>query len=367
MLYMTEHPPDAGLFNSARLIVSASTYLPLILYDVYRLIYNRDPDDPKEEAFKVDGEDGTVLLEKKRSANEPRSIKDIDWTWLRGGLELGLYVFIGSLCQIKGLQETTAARAAFLNQLQTIFVPVITAMFGLEPFNKIVAMSSVIAITGVALLSQDKSPNAAATSVMGDVWELVSALFFSLYVIRIGNFANSCSKNPRLLVGTKIFFQATFSTLYTIITDWTVISHLTSEPFFLQQSQHEMYIAIGVILWTGLMCSAFSGIVQTIGQRGTPASEAALIFATQPLWASGLATVMLGETMGMNGLIGAALILTGTVIASVANPKDPHAGSEAANSAVTLDAQSKNQKPKLDMDASKKQLLAMFGRGKNSE
>ena len=75
-------------------------------------------------------------------------------------------------------------------------------------------------------------------------------------------------------------------------------------------------INIAVVLWTGLLSSAASGWAQTKGQQSVPASEAAVIFATQPLWASGIAAVLLGEGFGPKGIAGGALIVLSTLLSS---------------------------------------------------
>lgn len=72
---------------------------------------------------------------------------------------------------------------------------------------------------------------------------------------------------------------------------------------------------VGLVVWSGLFVSATTTWLQTAGQRVVPASEAAIIYATQPLWASLFAAAVLGESFGGRGIAGGLLILVGVVLA----------------------------------------------------
>lgn len=72
-----------------------------------------------------------------------------------------------------------------------------------------------------------------------------------------------------------------------------------------------------IVLWAGVMVSALSAWLQTKGQAGVSAGEAAVLFASQPVWASVFAFMLLSETMQPSGMVGAGLILVGAVLASL--------------------------------------------------
>lgn len=77
-----------------------------------------------------------------------------------------------------------------------------------------------------------------------------------------------------------------------------------------------IFLNLMIVLWAGVLVSAASSWLQTKGQQAVPASEAAVLFAAQPLWASVVATVMLGERLTSLGMAGAAMIVSGAVISS---------------------------------------------------
>ncbi|KAI0562266.1 EamA-like transporter [Gracilaria domingensis] len=177
-------------------------------------------------------------------------------------------------------------------------------------------VSSLVAVSGVALLSSDKGHGTVA-SLSGDALEVLSALFFSTYVFRLEKYCNTVAANP--LVATKIAVQALLSIGWALFAEvGSNIVHAPSDSPEHVVSWTFNAIAINALVvgWTGLVSSALSGWAQTKGQQGVPASEAVVIFATQPLWASALAAVLLGESFGPRGLAGGALIIAATLIAS---------------------------------------------------
>eukprot|EP00957_Ditylum_brightwellii_P084419 6419305-Ditylum_brightwellii.AAC.1 len=66
--------------------------------------------------------------------------------------------------------------------------------------------------------------------------------------------------------------------------------------------------AAGAILWTGWVTCAYTIYAQSFGQSRVSPTDANLIYTTQPLFSALFAWVILGETLGEAGYIGAALI-----------------------------------------------------------
>lgn len=293
LLFSQDPHQDPSIFNSERLMLSTLIYLPVLAAEL-KAFLNRKNTKPSDD-------------DKDR------------YSFFPAGIELGIYVFLANIAQVIGLQQTSASRAAFLVQLQTVIVPVMAGLFGKAKIPLITWVSSLVAVTGVALLSSDKGHGTVA-SLSGDALEVTSALFFSAYVFRLEKYCNTVAANP--LVATKIAVQAFLSI------GWALFAQVGSSVVHAPSEQLEnvatwtlsaVAINAAVVGWTGLVSSALSGWAQTKGQQGVPASEAVVIFATQPLWASAIATVLLGETFGPRGLAGGALIVMATLLAGRKN------------------------------------------------
>uniref|UniRef100_A0A7S2ZCV9 EamA domain-containing protein n=1 Tax=Rhodosorus marinus TaxID=101924 RepID=A0A7S2ZCV9_9RHOD len=187
-LYGIEHAPRPSLFNAERLSLSALVYTFVLVQDLLK--------DRKPAAEAADSE-GAVA---DGSTEEQASWLDENRAWIIGGLELGTYVFLANVAQVLGLQSVGAGRAAFLNQMQTVIVPIAGLALGIEKKLSFRTLaSSFIAVFGVAILAADNNPEV-VSSLKGDILELTSALFFSLYILRLTSYSKR-TKLPRLVGG----------------------------------------------------------------------------------------------------------------------------------------------------------------------
>jgi drug/metabolite transporter (DMT)-like permease len=314
LLFAADPHPGPSLFNTERLLLSNLVYAPILFAEVSAIRTgwgNR----------KTTSETSTTAIAEDSSNDDPPVDALLS---VKAGLELGAYVFCANVAQVIGLQSTSASRAAFLVQLQTVFIPVLAACFGLNKVDRNTWIGSIIAVAGVALLSSDKS-HGTDSSLVGDSLEVLSALFFSAYVLRLSAYCNRI--NPASLVSVKIFVQGFLSTIWAVAVEAIAIStpHIPVVPGVETAHPWTLYaiaVNLGVISWTGLFVSALSGWLQTKGQQTVPASEAAIVFATQPLWASATAALVLGEAFGPKGFAGGALILFATVFSSLSSNGD---------------------------------------------
>jgi drug/metabolite transporter (DMT)-like permease len=325
LLFMTDPHPEPSVFNSERLLLANAVYAPVLLAEVAAV---RARFRARAEAA---AEGAAAATDHNRAATRTQGDGDGDdddaadpFLSIRAGLELGAYVFCANVAQVIGLQSTSASRAAFLVQLQTVFIPVLAAALGLGAVSRNTWIGAVTAVAGVALLSSDKS-HGAASSLGGDALEVLSAVFFSFYVLRLGAF---CSRiQPATLVAVKIFVQAALSVGWAVGMEALALAgphapynaaHVDAHPW----TPHVIAVNVAVVAWTGLMSSAVSGWLQSRGQQSVPPSEAAVIFATQPLWASATAALVLGEAFGPKGFAGGALIVAATVFSSLPEGDD---------------------------------------------
>lgn len=137
-LYSVEHAPSPAIFNAERVVLAAA----VMFWSAYNSF--------KEE--------------------QTREGKKKNFTWVAAGFELGAYIFLSTITQVVGLRHVEASRAAFLNQLQTVFVPILAFATGME--RKIplrTCISSLVAVAGLSFLASDHtvSPNHGHSSCCG--------------------------------------------------------------------------------------------------------------------------------------------------------------------------------------------------------
>ena len=86
-------------------------------------------------------------------------------------------------------------------------------------------------------------------------------------------------------------------------------------------------LAIGAVLYTGLVSTALTVLLQTRALSLLPATDSSVIVATEPLWAAGFAALLLGEHLDSAAQLGGALILVGC-LANTVLPDDLGMGAE---------------------------------------
>lgn len=241
-----------------------------------------------------------------------------------GGLELGLWTFTVNLLQMLGLQHSSASIAAFLCQLNSIFVPFAAFSFGIESvIPPQVYIASLLSVAGVALVSLDDVSG--HFSLQGEGVLLLSAIAATTFIIRSKTHASHTDFDAVLAV--KIVTQFIIALLYfTPATIDFISAHhgLTASSLtglFSHATPALLAINALVVAFNGVGVSWLSTFLQLKGQAAVPATEACVAFSSTPIW-SALMAVPLGERFGERGVAGAALIVVATLLASIKAEKD---------------------------------------------
>ncbi len=74
---------------------------------------------------------------------------------------------------------------------------------------------------------------------------------------------------------------------------------------------------VAMLIWTGLITTAFTIYMETLALKTLSAAETTLIFSTEPLFGAAFAAVVANECLSEGGWIGSALIIGGCVISGV--------------------------------------------------
>lgn len=267
-------------------------------------------------------------------------------TFTFGGLELGSYLFLGNGLQVVGLQTVPADRAAFLVQLTTVMVPLVSAWVsgrGLDSAPLFTWIACAVAFLGVIIMGMDDSVQPAQmpssedfnwdsiiSSIhvsQGDGLIILAALAYTMHVVRLGFYAPKT--RPLTLAMSKARWEAIFSVILVVILANS--ANRSAMPYFIQQMGKEiiiyfetvqafiantgnsiessaLQIFVAAILWTGMITSAYTIYAQSFGQRRINPVDSNLIYTTQPLFSSLFAYWVLDEQLGVSGWVGAALI-----------------------------------------------------------
>ncbi|AFV76901.1 putative permease, DMT superfamily [Thermus oshimai JL-2] len=213
------------------------------------------------------------------------------------GLELSFWLLLGYASQAVGLLHTSASRSAFITALNVVLVPLLLGLVG-RRLGLPVWLSALLALLGVGLLSYD--PKQPPLNV-GDLWTLLTALTYALYIVRLEVYAKAFPSLPLTAV------QVLGTTLLALL--WV-----------LWEGPALHGVPWGAVLYLGVVATALTTWLQTWGQRYVPAPQAAVLYTLEPVWATLFAFLLLGERLGPSGALGALLVVLATLLATRQSP-----------------------------------------------
>lgn len=210
---------------------------------------------------------------------------------LRDGVFLGLIIFSTLTLQTVALETTSANRAAFIASFNVILVPLLGQLLGRQVLLK-TFLAAAIAIFGVGVMCWESEQ-----IVIGDLLMLGNGFLYSIYILKL----ESITLRHPILPLTAI-------QLWVI----TIVSLIWAAPDLV--SQHEAIATnFGVLLYLGLFDTAATIVLQVVAQRWVNAYETALMYTLDPIFAAVFSFLLLGEKLGVRGLIGATLVLVAMV------------------------------------------------------
>jgi drug/metabolite transporter (DMT)-like permease len=91
-----------------------------------------------------------------------------------------------------------------------------------------------------------------------------------------------------------------------------IVSLIWGAPDLLRE-QEVIGTNLGVILYLGLFDTAATIVLQVLAQRWVNAYETALMYTLEPIFAAVFSFLILGEQLGIRGLIGATFVLVAMI------------------------------------------------------
>jgi len=203
---------------------------------------------------------------------------------------LGVLAFVGFATQTAGLSITSASNAAFITGLSVILTPLVGRVGWRKQLLPRVYLAAAVALAGLGLMTLR---GGVAAINAGDLWILVTALSYALFIVYLGEVAGRVR-------GTALAFMQHVP-MALLAWAWALpqVGKLAEVPA-------ATYLAI---VYLAAVATALVAVVQTYAQRVVPAHVAALIFALEPVFASLFALAVLGERLGRVGWIGGALMV----------------------------------------------------------
>lgn len=187
-------------------------------------------------------------------------------------------------CMCLGSSLTSASTAGFLQSLTVVIVPFANAALLRRAPERKVLIGTAIVTCGMLLLS---------------------AFIYAGHIIIAKRFVEEV--DPLALGVWQLGFGGLFSG----------IAAFTFGGFTLPSTPSEIVVIVAL----ALICSAYGFITQTLVQPHVPAETTGFAFSLEPVCSAVFSFFLVGEVLSPIAFLGAALILTGVMVATVELPR----------------------------------------------
>ena len=238
-----------------------------------------------------------VLLFEKNKVNEQINAKRNKFYKLI--IPVGVFLFLATLLQQVSLLYTDVANSAFFTIFYVPMVPIIVYFLFSEKLHWSIWPSVFACVIGGYLLSDIGDANIR----FGDSLVLVGALFWALHIIYIGKIIGQFDL-PFFIALLQNLVVAVLSFLLAVIFEEIDFSKIKLETF--------------EILYAGILSGGAAFALQLIGQRNISAAPAAIVMSLEGVFAAIAAWIILNQILGLNNIIGCALILGGVLFSQLA-------------------------------------------------
>lgn len=230
-----------------------------------------------------------------------RALPELDRESVKGGIIVGIFLWLGYAFQTTGLRLTTPSKSAFITGLAVVLVPLIVAATGKRVPNRWTVLGVFAAFMGLHLMTIPAGEGLSLASInRGDLLTFGCAISFACHIFTTG-----------IMTRRYGFRRISIVQVVTAAVLMALIIPAESPRLILSPT------AITAILFTGLVCTAAAFSIQSWAQQFTPPTHTALIFALEPVFAALTSYIVSRENLGFRGTIGAILILGGILISEL--------------------------------------------------
>ena len=232
------------------------------------------------------------------------------WNDVRWGAITGVVLFLCYVFQIEGLALTSSNRNAFITGLNVLVPPMLGVAMGARLERRIL-VALMLSLAGLFALCWEGS----FSWGRGDTLALLCAMFFGLYIKLMESTTRKVEK-LMTLTASQILTVALCAAAWLLVREVPLGLAETSQDW----PDYVEYISAGLrlysvnLIYLGVVATAAIISLQTWGQSRSSANEAAVIYAFEPGCAAIFGYLWLGETMAWNGLLGAALLISGMIV-----------------------------------------------------
>jgi len=226
-----------------------------------------------------------------------KNLKSIAKETIQAGCVIGFFLFTAFAAQMIGLQYMLAGKQAFLTATNVIMVPFIYWAVKKQRPDQYNFVAAFIMLLGLALLTIDFSIGFSVNP--GDALTLLCALLYAGHIVAVGIYSKQ--HDPIALTVIQLGFAAAVSLAYVFISGEFTLD--IPVPGLLNG------------LYLGVFCTFLAFLGQTVAQKYTNSTHAAIILSLEAVFGSLLAIIILGDNFTSIMFLGCLIIFMGILTA----------------------------------------------------
>jgi drug/metabolite transporter (DMT)-like permease len=220
------------------------------------------------------------------------------------GLLLGALYGVGQLLQTWGLALIAPSVSGFVTGMYVVFTPILAVLLLRRRMPAVTWLAVALSTAGLALLSLN------GLSVDLGVWlTLASAVLYALHIVGLGQWSR-----PGEAFGMSAVQMLAIAAVCLLAT----APHGPVWP-----PDRNAWLAI---LYMALVAGAGAMLMQTWAQSHLPATRAAIVMTTEPVFAAAFAVLLGSDVLSWRMLLGGGLVLAAMYLVELAPPRRDTAG-----------------------------------------
>lgn len=223
-----------------------------------------------------------------------KKLKNIKKSTIIKGSIIGVFLYLAFALQTVGLVYTTPSKNAFLTAVNVVIVPFITFFIFKRKMDKFELIGALLAIIGIGVLSLKLSGGIN----FGDFLSLLCAVAFAFHIFYTAQFVKN--EDPVLLT---VVQMAAATVLGFIVVLFKGDTNFVSN-----------FEGVSAVLYLGVFSTTIAFLLQTVAQKYTTETKAAIILSTEAFWGMVFSIIILSEVLTGKMVIGATLILAAIII-----------------------------------------------------
>jgi drug/metabolite transporter (DMT)-like permease len=214
----------------------------------------------------------------------------------RQAVVLGCLYGLAQILQTAGLARTPASVSGFITGMYVVATPLLAAVILRHRIGRLTWIAVVLAMVGLGVLTLS-----GFSIGYGEALTLLAAMLYALHIVGLGAWSD-----PRQALGMAIVQLIVIAVICLVCTapDGLVLPDRLGDWVSL------LYMAV--------FAAAGAMIGQTWAQAHLPATRAAIIMSTEPVFAAGFAVLLGGESATVRMVFGGLLVLAAMVLAELA-------------------------------------------------